>query len=142
MAAQHPALSTCWRHDELPAVLSNVCRGQEPSAEGCLYSWSVGSDLGHCLLTSRQPWGSGLKMLPVGRGNGFPSSVRMCLELCRFATSTAELELSVASPAHALIWKGVTAPLTSQTDVYEAQTQWFKSRPRANGCGGPPPPQP
>lgn len=33
MAAQCLALDTCWRHDELPAVLSNG-EGQEPSGRG------------------------------------------------------------------------------------------------------------
>lgn len=47
VALEHgcPALRTCWRHDELPDVLSNGYRGQEPSAEGCLQQLVCG--LGH-----------------------------------------------------------------------------------------------
>lgn len=46
---QCPAFSTCWRHDECPAVLSNGCRGRSPLAEGCVQQLSVGSDTGQTI---------------------------------------------------------------------------------------------
>lgn len=78
-------------------------------------SWSVGADMGQIICEqsyTRRPWGSGLKMLRMERGNVGFQVVSGCAQSCAGLINPSRPRLVTSTPV--LTWTG-TAPKSHQS---------------------------